>query len=114
MTPKSLLRNERAVFLPGGFHCPRPFQQILGPTLFDKPGKVTRVIFSSGKVYYDLLKQAETSKAKDVALVRIEQLYPLNTERLEAIIEPLAKLKNGSGARRSQRTWAAGLTSLLC
>jgi 2-oxoglutarate dehydrogenase E1 component len=90
MTPKSLLRNERAVSHLEDFTA-SSFQQILGPTLFDKPGKVTRVIFSAGKVYYDLLKQAEASKIKDVALVRVEQLYPLNTERLEEIIEPLAK-----------------------
>ena len=90
MTPKSLLRNERAVSYLEDFTI-SSFQQVLGPTLFDKPGKVNRVIFSSGKVYYDLLKQAETSKVKDVALIRIEQLYPLNTERLEELIEPLAK-----------------------
>jgi 2-oxoglutarate dehydrogenase E1 component len=90
MTPKSLLRNERAVSHLEDFTA-SSFQQILGPTLFDKPGKVTRVVFCSGKVYYDLLKQAEASKVKDVALVRVEQLYPLNTERLEEIIEPLSK-----------------------
>jgi 2-oxoglutarate dehydrogenase E1 component len=90
MTPKSLLRNERAVSHLDDFTA-SSFQQILGPTLFDRPGKVTRVIFCSGKVYYDLLKQAEASKVKDVALVRVEQLYPLNTERLEEIIEPLSK-----------------------
>jgi 2-oxoglutarate dehydrogenase E1 component len=90
MTPKSLLRNERAVSRLEDFTA-SSFQQILGPTLFDKPGKVTRVIFCSGKVYYDLLRQAEASKVKDVALVRVEQLYPLNTERLEEIIEPLSK-----------------------
>jgi 2-oxoglutarate dehydrogenase E1 component len=90
MTPKSLLRNERAVSRLEDFTA-SSFQQILGPTLVDKPGKVTRVIFSTGKVYYDLLKQMETSKVRDVALVRVEQLYPLNTERLEQIIEPLTK-----------------------
>jgi 2-oxoglutarate dehydrogenase E1 component len=90
MTPKSLLRNERAVSHLEDFTS-SSFQQILGPTLFDKPGKVSRVIFSAGKVYYDLLKQAEASKAKDVALIRIEQLYPLNAERIEEIIQPLSK-----------------------
>jgi 2-oxoglutarate dehydrogenase E1 component len=90
MTPKSLLRSERAVSYLDDFTS-SSFQQILGPTLFDKPSKVARVIFCSGKVYYDLLKQAEASKSKDVALIRIEQLYPLNAERIEEIIEPLAK-----------------------
>jgi 2-oxoglutarate dehydrogenase E1 component len=92
MTPKSLLRNERAVSYLEEFTS-SSFQQILGPTLFDKPGKVARVIFCSGKVYYDLVKQVEAGKVKDVALVRIEQLYPLNAERIEEIIEPLSKVE---------------------
>ena len=106
MTPKSLLRNERAVSHLEDFTA-SSFQQILGPTLFDKPGNVSRVIFSSGKIYYDLLKQAETTKIKDVALVRVEQLYPLNTERLEEIIEPLAKAEKWVWCQEEPRNMGA-------
>jgi 2-oxoglutarate dehydrogenase E1 component len=106
MTPKSLLRSERAVSYLDDFTS-SSFQQILGPTLFDKSSKVTRVIFCSGKVYYDLLKQAEASKSKDVALIRIEQLYPLNAERIEEIIEPLVKAEKWVWCQEEPKNMAA-------
>jgi 2-oxoglutarate dehydrogenase E1 component len=46
------------------------------------------VIFCTGKVYYDLLAYVEAKQTKDVALVRVEQLYPLNLEALETAIHP--------------------------
>jgi 2-oxoglutarate dehydrogenase E1 component len=74
-TPKSLLRHPRAVsgmreFVGGGF------AEIVGdPGDFD-PSLVRRVILCSGKIYYDLLAMREERKTQDVALVRVEQLYP--------------------------------------
>jgi 2-oxoglutarate dehydrogenase E1 component len=74
-TPKSLLRHPRAVssvhdFTSGGF------QEILAETGDLDNSQVTRVIFCSGKVYYDLLAAREERKAGQVALVCVEQLYP--------------------------------------
>jgi len=74
-TPKSLLRHPRAVsalhdFSTGGF------QEILGEADPTDPALVTRVVFCSGKIYYDLLVTREERKADHVALVRAEQLYP--------------------------------------
>ena len=51
-----------------------------------KPKDVNRVIFCSGKVYYDLIAYLETNRVNEAALVRVEQLYPLNLERLEEAI----------------------------
>ena len=51
-----------------------------------KPKNVDRVIFCSGKVYYDLIAYFEANRVNDAALVRVEQLYPLNLERLEEAI----------------------------
>jgi len=81
MTPKSLLRSELAVsteadFTRGGF------QEILDDPSLPDPGSVRRLILCSGKVYYDLAKARETRKATDVALVRVEQLYPLHETRI--------------------------------
>ena len=75
MTPKSLLRNKDATsplaeFTKGGFQTVIPDQSEL------KNDKVKRVIFCSGKVYYDLAKKREEKGADDVAILRIEQLYP--------------------------------------
>jgi 2-oxoglutarate dehydrogenase E1 component len=74
-TPKSLLRQPRAVSrvedLAGG-----GFREVLAETGPIEAEHVTRILLSSGKVYYDLAAAREAKQAGDVALVRIEQLYP--------------------------------------
>jgi 2-oxoglutarate dehydrogenase E1 component len=75
MTPKSLLRNKDATsalsdFTRGGF------QTVIGELKEIKPEKVKRLVVCSGKVYYDLVKKREERGSDDVAIVRIEQLYP--------------------------------------
>jgi len=75
MTPKSLLRNKDATsplseFTKGGFQTIIPEQREI------KADKVKRVIACSGKVYYDLVKKREEKGHDDVAIVRVEQLYP--------------------------------------
>ncbi len=76
MTPKSLLRNKDATspladFTRGGFQTVIPEQDESIAA-----DKVKRVIACSGKVYYDLVKKREERKATDVAIMRVEQLYP--------------------------------------
>src|ERR1700682_3658944 len=90
MTPKSLLRNERATSRIEDF-TQSTFEQILGPTLIGEPKNVDRVIFCSGKVYYDLAAYLEANRVNDAAIVRIEQLYPLNLERIEDAIGDFRK-----------------------
>jgi 2-oxoglutarate dehydrogenase E1 component len=85
MTPKSLLRNERATSWIEDF-TQSAFQPVLGPTLIGEAKNVHRIIFCSGKVYYDLIGYLESEGAADTALVRIEQLYPLDLNRLEGAI----------------------------
>ena len=75
MTPKSLLRNKDATsplseFTKGGF------QTVIGDQGSLKADKVKRVIACSGKVYYDLAKRREEKGMDDVAILRVEQLYP--------------------------------------
>lgn len=74
-TPKSLLRNKDATspvseFTKGGF------QTVLPETKAIKADKVKRVLVCSGKVYYDLVKKREELGSDDVAILRVEQLYP--------------------------------------
>jgi len=85
MTPKSMLRLEAASSKLQDFteDC---FHEILPGPLLGKAEKVNRVIFSSGKVYYDLLKHRDETKREDVALVRVEQLYPLDEKQLKAAV----------------------------
>jgi 2-oxoglutarate dehydrogenase E1 component len=89
MTPKSLLRSERAVSRLADF-TDSSFQPILPPTLLGQEADVRRLIFSSGKVYYDLLAYLEANQVRDAALIRIEQLYPLHLEMLAKMIEPFS------------------------
>jgi 2-oxoglutarate dehydrogenase E1 component len=74
-TPKSLLRNKDATspvseFTHGSFQTVIPENKTL------KADKVKRVVACSGKVYYDLVKHREAKGADDVAIIRVEQLYP--------------------------------------
>ncbi|HEY1338775.1 MAG TPA: multifunctional oxoglutarate decarboxylase/oxoglutarate dehydrogenase thiamine pyrophosphate-binding subunit/dihydrolipoyllysine-residue succinyltransferase subunit [Bryobacteraceae bacterium] len=83
-TPKSLLRHPRAVseadeFTSGGF------TEIIGDAAAD-PGKVSRVVFCSGKLYYDLLAAREQRNADHVALARVEQYYPFAAQQAADIL----------------------------
>ena len=78
MTPKSLLRNKDATspvseFIKGSFQTVIPETK---EAVVKKAEKVKRVICCSGKVYYDLVKKREEKEADDVAIIRVEQLYP--------------------------------------
>ncbi|RFU48854.1 2-oxoglutarate dehydrogenase E1 component [Paraburkholderia sp. DHOC27] len=85
MTPKSLLRHPEAVSTFNEL-ATGAFREILADTPVDpsREANVERVIVSSGKVYFDLLEHRRTSGAVDVALIRIEQLYPFPAQQLAA------------------------------
>ena len=64
------------------------FREILDDNqLIDRPERVTRLIFCSGKVYYDLLKYRNINEIKNTAIIRIEQLYPFHWKLLNEIVE---------------------------
>jgi 2-oxoglutarate dehydrogenase E1 component len=92
MTPKSLLTHEQAVSKEPDFTNSR-FFEILSDTEA-APKKVERVIFCSGKVYYDLIKYRRENNLKDAAaIIRIEQLYPLYKEKVSRLAKPFANAK---------------------
>ena len=87
MTPKSLLTRPECVSMEADFLETTSFQEVLDDDqLVDKPERVTRLILCSGKVYYDLSAYRNEHKLKNVALIRIEQLYPLHYDRLAEIV----------------------------
>jgi 2-oxoglutarate dehydrogenase E1 component len=88
MTPKSLLRHKLAVSALRDF-TEANFQPVIGEakTLKD----VKRVVLCSGKVYYDLLEARQAKGVKDVALVRVEQLYPFPDKELAAELAKFPK-----------------------
>jgi len=86
MTPKSLLRSEEATSRTGDFTNSR-FYEILDDPSAKAPGKVTRLVFCTGKVYYDLVRgRGESGQAETTAIIRLEQIYPLYSEKLTRIV----------------------------
>jgi 2-oxoglutarate dehydrogenase E1 component len=92
MTPKSLLTHEQAVSNEQDFTNSR-FYEILGDTEASAK-KVERVIFCSGKVYYDLVKYRQENNLRDAAaIIRIEQLFPLYEEKISRLVKPYISAK---------------------
>ncbi len=89
-TPKSLLRNKDATS-PVSEFTKGSFQTVIPETKDIKADKVKRVIACSGKVYYDLVKKREEKGADDVAIIRVEQLYPFPHKAFAAEIKKYAK-----------------------
>src|SRR5690606_28579401 len=92
MTPKSLLRHKLAVssldeLATGGF-------QTLIPDAKADPKKVKRVVVCGGKVYYDLLEDVTKRGVDDVAIIRVEQLYPFPREALAAELKRFPSAKD--------------------
>ncbi|MGA0845117.1 MAG: 2-oxoglutarate dehydrogenase E1 component [Luteolibacter sp.] len=86
MTPKSLLGRPEAVSSLDDFTEGTCFQEILpDPDESINPANVSRLIFCSGKVSYDLLASRQERQLNNVAIIRIEQLYPFNRDLLQAI-----------------------------
>jgi 2-oxoglutarate dehydrogenase E1 component len=83
MTPKSLLRDPRAVStLP---QCAAgKFERVLADPM--DPKNVRRVLLCTGKIFYELLQQREAVKKEDVAIIRLEQLYPFPETALQAAL----------------------------
>jgi 2-oxoglutarate dehydrogenase E1 component len=82
-TPKSLLRHPKCVspladFTDGGF------KEVIDDVNV-KVADVTRIVFCSGKIYYELLEKQQADNLKHVAIVRVEQLYPTPVDQMEAI-----------------------------
>jgi len=86
MTPKSLLRKKEAAS-PLAELASGAFQVIIPETEKLAPKKVRRVVFCAGKVYYDVVAERAKRGVDDVAVVRIEQLYPFPHEEFQAQID---------------------------
>ena len=90
MTPKSLLRAEFASSRAEEFMSGR-FEEILGGPDAGPGDKTKRIIFCSGKVYYDLLNYRTERKIDNAAIIRIEQLYPFAEKRLREMMKGFPK-----------------------
>ncbi len=103
-TPKSLLRHPKAVNtieeLAGG-----EFQEVIDDTI--NPKNVKKLVFCMGKFYYDLLEERENLERDDVALVRIEQLFPLHLEKIQKVIDRYPNVTEYIWAQEEPRNMGA-------
>ena len=87
MSPKSLLRHPLCVSKMEDFTGKSKFQEVIDDAETTVK-KVKRLLFCSGKVYYDLYeKRAELKKEQEIAIVRLEQLYPFPQDQVDAILK---------------------------
>ena len=93
MSPKSLLRHKLAVSTLEDLTEGR-FQPVLPEAETLDPEQVTRVVICSGKVYYDLVEKRRELALNQVALVRLEQLYPFPEEDLTQALAPFTRAKH--------------------
>jgi len=89
-SPKANLRHPKshsviAEFTTGGF------KEIIDDASVKDPASITKVLFCSGKIYFDLLEKKENDKRNDVAIVRLEQLYPLPLKQIENLYKKYSK-----------------------
>ena len=85
MTPKSLLRHRQSTSSLSDI-TDGQFEPVILEIDDIKPSKVSRIVFCSGKVYYDLLQARRAGNRDDIAIVRIEQLYPFPDEEYTSVI----------------------------
>ena len=78
MTPKSLLRHKLCISKVDDFTNGQ-YQQIIDDSHVKKEN-IKKIIFCSGKIYYDLYEYRENKDIQDTAIIRVEQLYPIKAE----------------------------------
>ena len=92
MSPKSLLRHKLSTSSLEDLSKGK-FETVIDEADTLKPAQVKRVVICSGKVYFDLLERRREQEIKNVAIVRLEQLYPVPEERLVEIMAGYSKAK---------------------
>lgn len=103
-TPKGLLRHESCVSTLEELTKGR-FQEVLDDP--EKPLKGTRILFCTGRIYYDLIKERATRKADHVIILRIEQLYPLHHDLFMQVLEKYKNVKEYFWVQEEPRNMGA-------
>jgi 2-oxoglutarate dehydrogenase E1 component len=105
MTPKSLLRLPQATSQVEEL-CGGRFQPVLGEPGVDRE-RVTRLILCSGKIYYDLVGQTEPAQRPEVAVGRVELLYPFPQAEILELVEAYPRLKEVVWVQEEPRNMGA-------
>jgi 2-oxoglutarate dehydrogenase E1 component len=106
MTPKSLLRAPEAKSLKEEF-LKGKFEEVLDDEAIIKSDKISHMILTSGKVYYDLLKYRSENSITSTAITRLEQFYPYPSKKLRNILEKYPKLKKMTWVQEEPKNMGA-------
>jgi 2-oxoglutarate dehydrogenase E1 component len=93
MSPKSMLRRKESVSTLEDI-ADGQFQPVIPETENLDPGKVRRIIACSGRVYYDLIAYRKAHEIEDIAIIRIEQLYPFPHDEFQAEVDRFEQAKD--------------------
>jgi 2-oxoglutarate dehydrogenase E1 component len=110
-TPKSLLRHPKAVSEIEDF-SDGSFMPVIDENTVDV-SKIDRLVFCSGKFYYDLLNHKEKNNIRDTVLVRLEQLFPLPELEIKSILNKYSNAKDVVWAQEEPRNMGAWSHLLL-
>ena len=89
-SPKANLRHPKSYSNIEEF-CAGGFKETIDDLSVSNPDLITKVLFCSGKIYFELLEKKEKDKREDVAILRVEQLYPLPVKQLEQLYKKYSK-----------------------
>ena len=107
MTPKSLLSHPLAISSKKDFLNNRGFQEVLPDFFIQDSNRVSRLIFCTGKVFFDLHSYREENQISDVAIIRIEQLYPLHIDILNLVIQQYPNAKTWAWCQEEPQNMGA-------
>ena len=103
-TPKALLRHPLCLSSSNAF-VNGSFQEVLDDPL--KPASVKKLLLCSGKVYYDLIGERQKLNRSDIAIVRIEQLYPFPASQVKKILEPYKSCREYAWVQEEHKNMGA-------
>ncbi|MBC6496847.1 MAG: 2-oxoglutarate dehydrogenase E1 component [Alphaproteobacteria bacterium GM7ARS4] len=86
MAPKSLLRHKACVSSIADFESKDGYKRVLPELSLTTPSSVRHIVLCSGRVYYDVIERRDTQKINDVAVLRVEQLYPFPALDIEGYL----------------------------
>ncbi len=104
LTPKSLLRHPKAISTMEDLSDGQ-FEEVIDDTI--NPKNVKKLVFCTGKFYYDLEAEREKLERDDIALVRIEQLFPLHLEKIQKVIDRYPNVENYVWAQEEPKNMGA-------
>jgi len=107
-SPKNLFRLKQCVSPLSEMEADTRFQRLIGerdPEIAANPEKVERLIFCSGKIYYELVAERERLGLKNVAIATIEQIAPFPFDRVKQVIAAYPNVDVGDGVHPGQLVW---------